>query len=328
MKRITICYLSLFVIVFTLLLTSSCENDYPNLAPGNIILISPFYSAIDISLDVSLSWQAASDPNGNVVTYDVYFGTETTPVTVVSSSQTGTTYSPTLAANTTYYWKVVAKDGKGGTSESAVWSFTTEIIVWSDATHGIFTDPRDNNKYDVIKIGEQIWFAENLSYEIAGKEITDYTQWRTNSAYDGWCYYNNDKVTNGSTYGILYQWEAAKVVCPVGWHLPVDSEWTILTDYLGGESEAGGKLKESGTIHWNAPNTGATNSSGFSALPGGYRFNLLGSFDNLGYFGFWWSATEHDETTVWSRHLDYDNAETNRYFENKMTGCSIRCIRD
>jgi uncharacterized protein (TIGR02145 family) len=115
--------------------------------------------------------------------------------------------------------------------------------------------------------------------------------------------------------------------CPDGWHLPSDAEWTELTDYLGGESVAGGKLKETGTTHWASPNTGATNETGFTALPGGYRFNF-GAFSNIGIYGFWWSATESNATHAWYRDMFYGYCNVSRIDYNKEVGFSVRCLRD
>ena len=119
----------------------------------------------------------------------------------------------------------------------------------------------------------------------------------------------------------------ASGVCPAGWHLPSDAEWTELTDYLGGTSVAGGKLKETGTTHWASPNTGATNETGFTALPGGNRYDY-GSFTDIGYGGRWWSATEDDATTAWYRSMFYVNSDVSRVGTNKEVGFSVRCVRD
>jgi uncharacterized protein (TIGR02145 family) len=111
--------------------------------------------------------------------------------------------------------------------------------------------------------------------------------------------------------------------------LPSDAEWTELTNYLGGTNVAGGNLKETGTTHWNTPNRGATNETGFTALPGGYR-NNDGTFYSIGYNGYWWSATEYDATTAWYRSMNYHHSNVNRsyYYSNKEVGISVRCVRD
>ncbi len=175
---------------------------------------------------------------------------------------------------------------------------------------GTFTDSRDGKTYKTVKIGTQTWMAENLAYK----------------ASSGCSAYNNDQ-NNVATYGYLYTWEAAKTVCPAGWHLPTDAEWTTLTDYLynfstlGGEDVAGGKMKEAGTTHWASPNTGATNSSGFTALPAG------GSSDGtIGYLGadaHFWSATEYSAAGAWGRGLYAGNAQSSRTSTVRLSG--FRC---
>ena len=116
-------------------------------------------------------------------------------------------------------------------------------------------------------------------------------------------------------------------MCPDGWHLPSDSEWVELTTYLGGESISGGKLKETGTSHWNSPNTGATNLTGFTALPGGYR-NSDYTFLYVGYIGRWWSATESSSVNAWSRTMYYNYNNVNRVEFSKANGFSVRCVKD
>jgi len=142
---------------------------------------------------------------------------------------------------------------------------------------------------------------------------------------NNWCY-DNDPA-NCATYGRLYDWETVLGVCPSGWHLPSDAEWTALTTFLGGVSIAGGKMKEAGTAHWSSPNTGATNSSGFTALPGGHR-NSNGSFGNLTYSAYFWSATENASSSAWYRLLNYNNESVNRYSNYKTNGFSARCVQD
>ncbi len=136
-------------------------------------------------------------------------------------------------------------------------------------------------------------------------------------------------MANKSTYGALYNWYAVKTgnLCPEGWHVASDAEWTTLTDYLGGLNSAGGKLKETGTLHWNNPNSDATNESGFTALPAGSR-NLDGSFDTKGYNGYCWTSDASTTTDAWSRYMYYGNGFVYRYTYNKPLGYSIRCIMD
>ena len=196
----------------------------------------------------------------------------------------------------------------------------------------------DGNQYNVVKIGSQVWMKENLKttkYNDGASIplVTLNTDWSalTTPAY---CWYNNDAATYKDTYGALYNWyvtDAAsngnKNVCPANWHVPSDAEWTTLTNYLGGESVSGGKLKETGTSHWQSPNTGATNESGFSALAGGTRYTS-GTFDIIGVYGYWWSSTATSPTFAYYRNLLYNYSYIYRYDYNKRTGSSVRCLRD
>jgi uncharacterized protein (TIGR02145 family) len=190
----------------------------------------------------------------------------------------------------------------------------------------------DGNSYNTVKIGNQVWMAENLKSThfndgSAIPLVTDGTAWSslTTAAY---CWYNNDKTTYG-TYGVLCNWHTVNAgnLCPTGWHVPSNSEWTTLTDYLGGTSVAGGKLKETNTIHWTSPNTGATNETGFTALPGGARYND-GVFYGIGTGSYWWCATQDDATFAW-RRLIYNNDSYvgvgNGY---KEIGFSVRCVKN
>jgi uncharacterized protein (TIGR02145 family) len=124
---------------------------------------------------------------------------------------------------------------------------------------------------------------------------------------------------------VLYNWEAAKTACPAGWYLPKDDEWTALTDYLA--TSPGGKMKENGTKYWASPNTGATNETGFTALPGGYRSND-GGFEGLGQYAYFWSASEFDAMHAWSRLLSYGRNAVSPYQGYKSRGFSVRCIRN
>jgi len=214
----------------------------------------------------------------------------------------------------------------------------------SSIVYSTIKDARDNQTYRIVTIGTQTWMAENLKYlpSVVGPE----TGSQTTPHY--YVYgYNGTNVTdakataNYNTYGVLYNWPAAmngaassttnpsgvQGVCPDGWHLPSDAEWTELTDYLGGTIDAGGKLKETGTTHWNSPNTSTTNETGFTALPGGVR-DLDGTFDVIGYNGYWWSATEFNASNAWYRRMYYYYSFVDIPYVNKGVGFSVRCVRD
>ncbi len=196
----------------------------------------------------------------------------------------------------------------------------------------------EGNSYKTVTIGSQTWMAENLKVSKYSDgttipNITDNTQWPNNTT-GAWAYYNND-AANNAKYGKLYNWYAVspttngnKNVCPTGWHVPTDAEWKVLTDYLGGESVAGGKMKEVGTTSWNNPNTDATNTSLFTGLPGGYR-NDWGNYANFGNYGYWWSSSENSTYYAWYRHLNYNYGDASSYnSHNKKFELSVRCLKD
>ena len=195
-----------------------------------------------------------------------------------------------------------------------------------------------------VTIGTQIWSSTNLDVTTYRDgtpipQVTDPTQW-ANLTTGAWCYYNNDPA-NGAIYGKLYNWYAVagihdtdtntpnKILAPTGWHVPSDTEWTTLTDYLGGLDFAGGKMKATGTLLWQSPNTGATNVSGFAALPGGYRSYNNGTFNSIGTnSGFWSSSNNSNFPTAFYRVLYYDYEDVSRYNNYKSNGFSVRCVRD
>ncbi len=193
-----------------------------------------------------------------------------------------------------------------------------------------FTDTRDGKSYETVQIGDQCWMSENLAYL---PEVSPSSQGNNTDPYYYVYNYQGSDVTlakataNYQTYGVLYNWPSSLDACPADWHLPADAEWTALTTYLGGEGVAGGKMKEIGTSHWNSPNTGATNSCGFTGLPGGYRLTS-GTFNYVGDFGYFWSSSEYSTTNAWSRYMyNYtDNADS--YNGTKGYGHSVRCLKD
>ncbi len=193
----------------------------------------------------------------------------------------------------------------------------------------------DGNVYPVVTIGTQTWMAENLKAThyrngAAIPNVTDNTVWAA-LASGARCYYDNDSAMYKAAYGALYNWYAvadARNIAPAGWHVPTDAEWTTLTTYLGGGSVAGVKLKETGTTHWKSPNQWATNSSGFTALPGGGREFGGGGFTNIGIFGYWWSSTEYSSSSAWTRYMGFYEGNMNWDDYDEVTGFSVRCLRD
>lgn len=200
----------------------------------------------------------------------------------------------------------------------------------------------DGNNYNSVIIGTQEWMKENLNVSKYSDgtpipQVTDPTQWE-NMTTGAWCYYNNNS-TNGTTYGKLYNWYAVagihdtdpntpnKILAPTGWHVPTNTEWTILTEFLGGQTISGGKMKSTGTTLWQSPNTGATKSSGFTGLPGGSR-GSNGIFYSNGNNGVWWSLFSNE--SIFNLSLNYitNAAIITHNFNSYKLGYSVRYIND
>lgn len=240
-----------------------------------------------------------------------------------------------LAPHTIYYIRAYATNSSGTGYGNVVEFYTSisgsddRIIFNPNLTYGIVTDV-EGNLYKTIQIGTQTWMAENLKTTKYrnGDPIPNVPI--TGASTGAYCWYNNDAATYKTNYGALYNWLAVKDsrnLAPAGWHIPTDEEWTILTDFLGGTNVSGGKLKESGITHWLSPNTGATNESGFTALPAG---RVEGKFSEFAYFGGWWSSTGYGGTDTWHYELiyNYNSILRIRYPIRFNEGYSVRCVKD
>jgi len=272
----------------------------------------------------------SSDGGASITARGVCWSTATNPTTSDNKTDDGSgsgsfTSSITgLAANTTYYVRAYATNNTGTGYGNAV-SFKTQ-----EETGETVTDP-DGTVYHTVTIGMQVWMVENLMTTKLNDNtsiplVTDATAWGDLET-PGYCFPGNDE-NNKATYGMLYNWYAVNTgkLCPTGWYVPTDADWTTLTTYLGGESVAGGKLKEAGTIHWQTPNAEATNETGFTALPGGDRW-YNGTFGSIGTGGYWWSSTQHSESFSWYRFMYYLLGYVDRDYHGKEYGHSIRCIQ-
>ena len=194
----------------------------------------------------------------------------------------------------------------------------------------------EGQTYNTVQIGTQCWLKKNLNI---GTKIPGAQEQANNGIIEKYCYNNDD--ANCSMYGGLYQWnemmqyvttQGVKGICPTGWHIPTDGEWTTLSTFLGGTSVAGGKMKSTGTIEagtglWYSPNTGATNESGFTAVPAGSR-EYDDTFYYIGFYGIWWSSSEDLASLAWYRDLGYYYSYVYRDSYLESNGFSVRCLRD
>jgi uncharacterized protein (TIGR02145 family) len=261
----------------------------------------------------------------------------------VSATEMGTTTTKTetgLLCSTYYTRYVFAYDFCG---HSASKSLTQRTSLCAIVCGTNLTDTRNGKIYPTVQIGTQCWLKQNMNI---GIKIDSSKNQTNNDTIEKYCY--SGAEANCDVYGGLYQWGEmvqylngasntsswnpvpsgnVQGICPEGWHIPYDYEWTALTNPLGGSTIAGGKMKEAGLTHWAAPNTGATNESGFTALPGGYR-NGSNLFQAITYWGYFWSSTESSNIGGWIRWLDYSTANANRTSDNKGWGLSVRCIND
>lgn len=247
-------------------------------------------------------------------------------------------YMSKLNPGTTYYVRAFAVNSNG-IAFGPTLAFTTELEDRdSGLPYGTVTDI-DGNIYNAIKIGEQIWMAENLKttkYNDGGiiPNRSDDTTWEQTES-GAYCWYENDENTYKNTYGALYNWYAVKTakLCPAGWHVPSKEEWMLLASYLGGSDLAGGKLKEAGTTHWESPNQGAINVTGFTALPGGVRDSGGGwgtYFFQIGTYGFFWSSTPPSGDTHNNISLAHDSGTLSfaTLWSVGNPGISVRCLKD
>lgn len=314
-----------------------------NLPPTQPTNPTPENGSVDQSIGINLMWEC-SDPENDALSYDVYFGTESAPP-LVTSSLSGNIYSSvTLDYHTVYYWKIVAHDTQGNETEGPVWNFRTIKQGGTFSCGDVITDPRDGRVYATTLIGDQCWMADNLNI---GQWIENDVTMTDNGIIEKYCY--DDDTLNCDEYGGMYQWDemmqystqqGVSGICMEGWRLPTDNEWKSLEGNVDSEipvgdpiwdgwgfrgNDVGGNAKEAGTSHWLAPNVGATNSSGFSAIGGGYSSSSL--FYDKDKFGMYWSSTQLDEDAAIMRGFYYALPTDYRQDYSKMLGISVRCIQ-
>jgi uncharacterized protein (TIGR02145 family) len=270
------------------------------------------------------------DGGSDITARGVCWNTTGNPTTADKSTLDGTgsgSYSsnPLYLLPDKYYYLRAYATNKAGTAYGDIVNFTTQEIITGTV------DDIDGNTYKTVVIGSQIWMAENLKTTRYNDGtdiplIPDKTQWASLIS-PGLCWYDNNASTYKETYGGLYNWYAINNgnLCPSGWHVPSDAEWTELAVYLGSNEVAGDKMKETGNTHWINQDAGATNESGFTALPGGGR--IAGDFIYLGESGGWWATTPYDSGNAYCVELDNITGELLRGALAKNYGFSVRCVK-
>jgi uncharacterized protein (TIGR02145 family) len=299
------------------------------------ILTTTALSAITLTTAIS-GGLITSDGGVSVTARGVCWNTSQNPTTANFKTTDGTGSSSftsvitCLTPGTTYYLKAYATNSVG-TAYGSEMSFTTQQVS------GLTVTDIDGNVYHTVTIGTQVWMVENLKTTkyrngVAIGTTTPATLSISSESMPKyqWAYGGNE--SNVATYGRLYTWNAvndSRKIAPTGWHVPTDAEWTILVNYLGGETVAGGKLKEACSTHWNSPNVGTTNETGFTALAGGERWED-GTFYGIGgLYGYWWSSTENSPSYIaaWYRSIG-PNRDMSRFDNNWSRGYSVRCVKD
>lgn len=293
--------------------TRSLEVSSGNFPPSTPSLPKPTTNSDSIETYIELGWKSI-DPEGEELNFDIYLGTEADPPLVVSDWDSLSYQTDILIIDTTYNWKIIAKDNYNNFTEGPVWSFKTNLKQY---------DLRDGKSYQAVRIGHQYWMAENMNYETGIGSI---------------CY--AEDFTACDVYGRLYHWESAINACPDGWHLPSDEEWKTLERELGmhnswiervglrGTNE-GKKLKSASgwvvTIEYPDPN--GNNLSGFNALPAGTIWTD-GSYDGIGFTTRFWTSTENSSVYAYYRVLYSYSTGILRTFNIKTDYFSVRCLRD
>jgi uncharacterized protein (TIGR02145 family) len=303
-----------------------CKKDKNSPASAPVADFSASQTSISVGQSISFT-----DLSTNTPTSWQWNFTGATPASSTQKNPTGITYSTAGTYNVT----LTATNANGGNAKTK-----TAYITVTQASTGCGTTTVtdiDGNVYNTVTIGTQCWMQQNLKTThynngAAITEIEDSATWaniyNTGATTPAWCYYSGN-AANNTTYGKLYNWYVVtdpRGVCPTGYHVPTDTDLAVLSNYLGGDAVSGGHLKSTSGL-WLAPNTGADNSSGFTALPAGCR-NYFGNFGTLGSNGSFWSSTPSDGNYAWSRYLGYYYSGCYSNSFNKDYGFSVRCVGD
>jgi uncharacterized protein (TIGR02145 family) len=295
------------------------SGSLPNRPPNAPVNPYPASGALNQSIGKYLTW-SASDPDGDNLVYDVYFGVEAA-TDLVAEGIYQNYYDPglDLSIGTNYHWRVVASDGQDETT-SETWSFQTAITEFYCSDE--FTDNRDGTTYKSVKIGNQCWMAENLRYGTFIESNLPNDNQSDDGSYEYYAYNNNE--SNVDQFGGLYQWgeimnyneyPESRGLCPEGWHMPSEDEWNQLVIYLGGNAVAGDHLIADG-------------STGFEAVFAGERNNESGSFSSFGQKAGFWSSTNKDASEAFGVYINDGFSGAYFEFDSRQVGKSVRCIRD
>jgi len=326
--------------------TNQVGTAYGDQIDFTTVSVPPVISQTSIASSITNSsaitgGNITSDGGSAILFRGVCYSTSPEPTIINTKTSDGTgigSFTSTitgLSQGTKYFARAYATNSVGTAYGNQI-EFTTNslsIYLNPNLTYGVVSDVEGNN-YSTIQIGTQTWMAENLK---VGKYrngdaipyIGNTGNWSIQSA-GAYTYYDSDP-TNNVVYGKLYNWfttQDPRGLCPSGWHVPSHNEWIVLTNFLGGNAVAGGKMKSTAPNTWILPNVDATNSSGFSGLPGGFRSNQETSY-NKGDYGFWFSSTEYTSSAAWIRHLESISGKMiTDDFTFKVIGYSIRCVKD
>jgi len=326
-------------IILILIFNLSCKKVKTILLP--VVSTSP---VTEILYTTATCGGIIEDDGGGSVNVGVCWGTNPGPTTADNKTYEGTPSGKFVSSisglkpGSLYHVRAYATNITGTVYGDDV-SFTTkvfEVNYNSGLTYGTVTDI-DGKSYKTIQIGIQLWLAENLKTSKFNDGssiplITDYAQW-TNIVTPGYCWFDNNDTLYKKIYGAYYNWFAVNTgkLCPTGWHVPSESDWQILVDFLGGDNNAGANLKEMGTNNWVLSNKDATNATGFTALPAGGRAAQDGTFTGQGYYGGWWSTAEFNTSPLgvaWSWWVIGDSTAVFHSEIFKKNGFSVRCLKD
>jgi len=330
-------FVTLFNIFFiTIICLSACKKDSSSQVTNDLLPVVQTVSYNKLLLNTVDFEGNVTDDHGSFVSKRgfCWSSTEANPTLLNLKTESGTgagSFSAQLThlkGQTSYHVRAYATNNYG-TGYGSSFAITTVDSTVTDV---------DNHIYRVVQISNQIWMAENLK-TVHLNDYTSIPSCNDNTTWSGlstpaYSWYNNDAPAYADLYGAFYNWYTVNTgkLAPAGWHIPSDAEWSTLITNLRGNTVAGGQMKSTGTLQagtglWNAPNSGATDSSGFSGIPSGDRFSN-GSFYDMGDYGNWWTSTEMNISSAYYYFLAYNNSGVSRNNDNKSSGFSVRCIRN